>query len=107
MELLLGIISWYLYRLYRNSNALTIIRSNLQLTSRFNKNGNIMEALMELLYGIIFLFILYLIIKTAVTKGIDDSRVIKELKNEIKELKKQKAEEKNSEEFKHIINRKA
>lgn len=43
---------------------------------------------MEFIYGLIFLFILYLIIKTAVTKGIDDSRVIKELKKEIKELKK-------------------
>lgn len=62
---------------------------------------------MELLYGIIFLFIFYLIIKTAVTKGIDDSRVIQELKKEIKELKKQKSEEQNEEESKHIINRKA
>jgi uncharacterized membrane protein (DUF106 family) len=62
---------------------------------------------MEFLYGLIFLFIFYLIIKTAVTKGIDDSRVIKELKKEIKELKKQMSEEQNREESKHIINRKA
>ncbi|MBM7661108.1 hypothetical protein JOC85_001880 [Bacillus mesophilus] len=60
---------------------------------------------MELLYGLIFLFIFYLIIKTAVTKGIDDSRVIKELKKEIKELKKQMSVEQNREESKHIINR--
>ncbi|WP_226675006.1 hypothetical protein [Mesobacillus jeotgali] len=62
---------------------------------------------MELLYGIIFLFIFYLIIKTAVTKGIDDSGVIKELKQEIKELKKQKLKEQNREESRHIINREA
>ncbi len=62
---------------------------------------------MELLYGIIFLFIFYLIIKTAVAKGIDESRVIKELKKEIKELKEQGSEEQNREESKHIINRKA
>ncbi|NKE07358.1 hypothetical protein [Mesobacillus selenatarsenatis] len=62
---------------------------------------------MELLYGIIFLFIFYLIIKTAVTKGIDDSKVIKELKREIKELKKQKSEVQNREETTHIINKKA
>ena len=62
---------------------------------------------MELLYGIIFLFIFYLIIKIAVTKGIDDSRVIKELKIEIRELKKQKFEEQDREESTHIINRKA
>lgn len=62
---------------------------------------------MELLYGIIFLFIFYLIIKTAVTKGIDESRVIKELKEEIKELKEQKPEKQIEEEFRHIINRKA
>lgn len=62
---------------------------------------------MELLYGLIFLFIFYLVIKTAVTKGIDDSRVIKELKKEIKELKKQISEENDREEYKHIINRKA
>ena len=61
---------------------------------------------MEILYGIIFLFIFYLIIKTAVTKGIDESRVIKELKNEIKELKKHRLEEKYSEESKSIINKK-
>lgn len=60
---------------------------------------------MELLYGIIFLFIFYLITKTAVTKGIDESRVIKDLKKEITELKKQKSEEQNREESKHIINR--
>lgn len=62
---------------------------------------------MELLYGIIFLFIFYLIIKTAVTKGIDDSGVIKELQQEIKELKKQKLKEQNREESRHIINREA
>lgn len=62
---------------------------------------------MELLYGIILLFIFYLIIKTAVTKGIDDSKVIKELKREIKELKKQKSEVQNREESTHIINKKA
>ncbi|MBT2663238.1 hypothetical protein [Bacillus sp. ISL-45] len=62
---------------------------------------------MELLYGIIFLFIFYLIIKTAVTKGIDDSRLIKELKKEINGLKKQKSKEQNRGDSKHIINRKA
>lgn len=62
---------------------------------------------MELLYGIIFLFIFYLIIKTAVTKGIDDSSLIKELKKEIKELKKQKSEEQTRGDSKHIINRRA
>ncbi|GAM12415.1 hypothetical protein [Mesobacillus selenatarsenatis] len=60
---------------------------------------------MELLYGIIFLFVFYLIVKTAVTKGIDESRVIKELKREMTELRKQKSEEQNREESKHIINR--
>ncbi len=48
----------------------------------------------------------YLIIKTAVTKGIDESKSIRELKKEIKELKKQMEKEKNSEESKHILNRK-
>jgi len=62
---------------------------------------------MELLYGIIFLFIFYLIIKTAVAKGIDESRVIMELKKEIKELKEQKTEEQHRVESEHIINRKA
>ncbi|WP_226644396.1 hypothetical protein [Mesobacillus subterraneus] len=62
---------------------------------------------MELLYGIIFLFIFYQIIKTAVTKGIDDSKVIKELKREIKELKKQKSKVQKREESTHIINKKA
>ncbi|WP_102262514.1 hypothetical protein [Mesobacillus jeotgali] len=62
---------------------------------------------MELLYIVIFLFILYLIIKTAVTKGIDESRVIKELKKEIKELKEKKPEKQIEEESPHVINRKA
>jgi hypothetical protein len=62
---------------------------------------------MEVLYSLIFLFVLYLIIKTAVTKGIDDSRVIKELKKEIKELKKQQPEKQIDEESRHLINRKA
>ena len=61
---------------------------------------------MEILYGIIFLFLFYLIIKTAVAKGIDESRVIKELKKEIKELQKQKKEEQHREESNQIINRK-
>ena len=63
---------------------------------------------MELVFMSLFcLFVLYFIIKTAVSKGIDDSRSIKEMKNEIRELKKQvKSNERNEEEVKHIINRK-
>ncbi|MBT2682168.1 hypothetical protein [Bacillus sp. ISL-37] len=62
---------------------------------------------MEFLYVLIFLFIFYFIIKTAVTKGIDDSRAIKVLKKEIKQLKRQMSEEQNGEESEHIINTKA
>ncbi len=65
-----------------------------------------MEIELWILISLIYLFVFYLIIKTAVTKGIDDSKSIRELKKEIKELKKQIEEEKNSEESKRIINRK-
>lgn len=55
-------------------------------------------SLVYLFLGLIFLFILYLIIKSAVTNGIDDSILVKELNNEIKELKRQiKSEERNRE----------
>ncbi|MFE8699815.1 hypothetical protein ACFYKX_04175 [Cytobacillus sp. FJAT-54145] len=66
-----------------------------------------MEYELWILISLIYLLVFYIIIKTAVSKGIDDSKLIRELKKEIKELKKQKAEERNSEESKHIINRKA
>ena len=66
-----------------------------------------MEYELWILISLIYLFAFYLIIKTAVTKGIDDAKSIRELKKEIKELKKQKSEERNKEESKHIINRKA
>ncbi len=53
-----------------------------------------MEYELLILISLIYLFVFYLIIKTVVTKGIDDSRSINEMKKEIKELKKQiKSEE--------------
>ncbi len=57
--------------------------------------------------SLIYLFVFYLIIRIAVSKGIDDSKSIRELKTEIRELKKQKSGERNNNESKHIINRKA
>nr|WP_106779151.1 hypothetical protein [Lysinibacillus timonensis] len=66
-----------------------------------------MEIGIWLLISLFYLFVFYLIIKTAVAKGIDESRSIRVLKKEIKELKKQiNSAERNSEEVKHIINRK-
>jgi len=44
-------------------------------------------SVVYLFLGAIFLFIFYLLIKSAVTNGIDDSTLVKELKKEIKELK--------------------
>ncbi|MBM7569926.1 hypothetical protein [Aquibacillus albus] len=66
-----------------------------------------MEYELWILISLIYLFVFYLIIKTAVTRGIDESKSIKELKKEISELKKQKEDERSSEKSKHIINRKA
>lgn len=66
-----------------------------------------MDFELWLLISLIYLFLFYLIIKTAVAKGIDDSKSIRELKKEIKELKNQiNSAERNREEVNHIINRK-
>ncbi len=42
-----------------------------------------------IILSLAFLLLLYGIIRNAVTRGIDNSRVINELKNEIRDLKKQ------------------
>ncbi|KGX87136.1 hypothetical protein [Pontibacillus marinus] len=66
-----------------------------------------MEYEIWIFISLIYLLILFLIIRAAVSKGIDDSKLLRELRKEIKELKKQNSEEQFNNESKHIINRKA
>lgn len=64
-----------------------------------------MEYDLLILISLIYIFVFYIIIKAAVTKGIDDSKAINEMKKEIQELKKQiKLQERNREEVNQIIN---
>ncbi len=60
-----------------------------------------------IILSLAFLLLLYGIIRNAVTKGIDNSRLIKELKNEMTDLKKQikKVEETKEEEI-HLFDKK-
>ena len=48
-----------------------------------------MEYDLLILISVIYLFVFYISNEAAVTKGIDDSKVINEMKKEMKELKKQ------------------
>lgn len=66
-----------------------------------------MEYEFLIFISLIYLFLFYLIIKAAVSKGIDDSKSINEMKNEIKELKRYlKSEVLIKEKTNNIINRK-
>ncbi|BDH62537.1 hypothetical protein CD30_06165 [Ureibacillus massiliensis 4400831 = CIP 108448 = CCUG 49529] len=60
-----------------------------------------------IILSLAFLLLLYGIIRNAVTRGIDNSRLIKELKNEMTDLKKQikKVEETKEEEI-HLFDKK-
>lgn len=71
-----------------------------------SKGGHKMEYKLWIFISIIYLFVFYLIIKTAVAKGIDDSKSIRELKKETKELKQHLLSDKrNKEDANRIINK--
>lgn len=60
-----------------------------------------------IILSLAFLLLFYGIIRNAVTKGIDNSRLIKELKNEMTDLKKQiKRVEETKEEEIHVFDKK-
>ncbi len=65
-----------------------------------------MDAVLLISYSLLFLFVLFLIIKKAVSEGIDSSKEIKLLKKEIIELKTQLKVERKSEQGNHLINKK-
>lgn len=66
-----------------------------------------MDAILIIGYSIFVLFLFFLIIKAAVSKGIDSSMEIKMLKYEIRDLKMQLRSEQQNEQNHHIINKKA